>query len=227
LLSCIKSMNQLAIEKRAQIIAALVEGTSVNATCRMTGVAKHTVLKLLKDPGCAAASYHDSHVRNLRVRRLQCDEIWAFVGAKMRNTSAPHSWSVRIFRCEWECAALLGWNGFSKKLEPRTRGCPVLHALQLLPRTQNATRHTCDGSWTNGLCLGNRGIAGSSVRLNSQGTQPACLFCLLLRANLHHYPPVCVAGTFVRGPQSARAAVSVKARYRRTCRSRQLAPRHF
>ncbi len=54
----------------------------------MTGVAKHSVLKLLKDLGCAAAAYHDSHVRNLRVHRLQCDEIWAFVGAKMKNTTA-------------------------------------------------------------------------------------------------------------------------------------------
>jgi IS1 family transposase len=52
------------------------------------GCAKHTVLKLLKDLGCAAASYHDSIVRNLRVRRLQCDETWSFVGAKMKNTSA-------------------------------------------------------------------------------------------------------------------------------------------
>jgi IS1 family transposase len=81
-------MNILAPNKRSQVVAALVEGTSINATCRMTGVAKHTVLKLLKDLGCAAASYHDSHVRNVRVRRLQCDEIWAFVGAKMKNTSA-------------------------------------------------------------------------------------------------------------------------------------------
>ena len=80
-------MNCLAIEKRAQVVAALVEGSSINATCRMTGVAKHTVLKLLKDLGCAAAAYHDSNVRNLRVRRVQCDEIWAFVYAKQKNVS--------------------------------------------------------------------------------------------------------------------------------------------
>jgi len=46
-------MSRLASEKRSQVIAPLVEGTSINATCRMTGVAKHTVLKLLKDLGCA------------------------------------------------------------------------------------------------------------------------------------------------------------------------------
>ena len=80
-------MNRLASCKRAQVVSALVEGTSINAACRMTGVAKHTVLKLLKDLGCAAAAYHDAHVRNLRVRRVQCDEIWAFIYAKQKNVS--------------------------------------------------------------------------------------------------------------------------------------------
>src|SRR5438105_11967043 len=80
-------MNCLSTEKRSQVVAALVEGSSINAACRMTGVAKHTVLKLLKDLGCAAAAYHDAHVRNLRVRRVQCDEIWAFIYAKQKNVS--------------------------------------------------------------------------------------------------------------------------------------------
>jgi IS1 family transposase len=53
----------------------------------MTGVAKHTVLNLLRDLGCAAAAYHHRNVRGLRVRRLQCDEIWSFVGAKKKNAS--------------------------------------------------------------------------------------------------------------------------------------------
>jgi IS1 family transposase len=53
----------------------------------MTGVAKHTVLNLLRDLGCAAAAYHHWNVRGLRVRNLQCDEIWSFVGAKRKNVS--------------------------------------------------------------------------------------------------------------------------------------------
>jgi IS1 family transposase len=53
----------------------------------MAGVAKHTILKLLEDLGCVCAAYHHRHVRGLRVRRLQCDEIWAFVGAKAKNAS--------------------------------------------------------------------------------------------------------------------------------------------
>lgn len=78
-------MNQLSITKRAQIIGALVEGSSINATCRMFGVGKHTVLRLLEDAGCACAAYHDVMVRGLQVNRVQCDEIWAFVYGKDKN----------------------------------------------------------------------------------------------------------------------------------------------
>lgn len=80
-------MNQVQTSRRAQVIAALAEGVSINATCRLTGVAKHTVLNLLRDLGCACAEYHNRTIRNLKVRRVQCDEIWAFVYAKQKNVS--------------------------------------------------------------------------------------------------------------------------------------------
>ena len=53
----------------------------------MTGAAKNTVVKLLAEIGDACAEYHNRHVRNLRVRRLQCDEIWCFVGAKAKTAT--------------------------------------------------------------------------------------------------------------------------------------------
>lgn len=81
------SMNRLPLEKRTQVVAALVEGSSINSIGRMTGVAKHTILKLLEDMGCACASYHHRHVRNLPAKRIQADEIWAFCGAKQKNAS--------------------------------------------------------------------------------------------------------------------------------------------
>jgi Holliday junction resolvasome RuvABC DNA-binding subunit len=75
------AMKILSTAKRVSVVAALVEGNNINACCRMTGVAKHTVLKLLKELGCACSEYHEKHVRNLHVRRVQCDKIWAFVYA--------------------------------------------------------------------------------------------------------------------------------------------------
>ena len=78
-------MNKLTTNKRAQIIAALVEGNSVRATVRMTGVAKNTVVKLVSDLGAACAAYADEHLRNLPCRRIECDEIWSYCYAKEKN----------------------------------------------------------------------------------------------------------------------------------------------
>jgi hypothetical protein len=78
-------MNQLSAEKRCRIVAALVEGNSLRSTCRMTGAAMNTVLKLLADLGRACAEYHDRAIRNVRAENVQADEIWAFCYAKANH----------------------------------------------------------------------------------------------------------------------------------------------
>ncbi|MFC2060133.1 IS1 family transposase [Chloroflexota bacterium] len=78
-------MNKLSIEKRTQIISALVEGNSIRATCRMTNTAKGTVIRLLRDVGKACIEYQDEHLKNLTCKKIQCDEIWGFVYAKEKN----------------------------------------------------------------------------------------------------------------------------------------------
>ena len=80
-------MNRLSQEKRARVVAALVEGNSIRATVRMTGVAKNTVSKLLVDLGRACDEYQRKTLVNLNSRRIQCDEIWAFVYAKEKNAA--------------------------------------------------------------------------------------------------------------------------------------------
>lgn len=81
-------MNKLPIEKRAQILGLLVEGNSLRATQRLTGVSINTVTKLLVDVGQACAEYQDKTLRNLTCKRIQVDEIWAFCYAKQRNVPA-------------------------------------------------------------------------------------------------------------------------------------------
>src|SRR5688572_13561429 len=85
--SILFSMNRLDNETRVKILSALVEGVGVNATCRMTGVAKNTVLKFLADTGKACLKYHNEYVRNLTTKRVQCDEVWSFVYAKQKNVA--------------------------------------------------------------------------------------------------------------------------------------------
>lgn len=81
-------MNQLATFKRTQVIAALVEGNSVNSTSRMTGVCKQAILALLEELGCACAEYHNRVVRNVKSQRVEVDEIWQFCYAKEKNVPA-------------------------------------------------------------------------------------------------------------------------------------------
>jgi IS1 family transposase len=81
-------MNCLDTQTRSQIVRCLVEGCSIRSTARMTGASKNTIIKLLTDLGCACADYHNRYVRNLKVRRMQADEIWCFVGAKAKNVRA-------------------------------------------------------------------------------------------------------------------------------------------
>jgi hypothetical protein len=64
-----EAMNKLSIEKRAQLIALLVEGNSLRATSHISGVAFNTVLKFVEDVGKSAAIYQDKTLRNLKCRR--------------------------------------------------------------------------------------------------------------------------------------------------------------
>src|SRR5271165_2284807 len=80
-------MNRLSVADRAAILGMLVEGNSLRSCSRMSDVSINTVTKLLVDLGVACERFHDQYVRNVRVRRLQCDEIWSFVGAKAKNVT--------------------------------------------------------------------------------------------------------------------------------------------
>ena len=81
-------MRKLSTEKRAAILSALVEGSSINATARMCGASKITVLRLLADAGQFCADYHDVFVRGLVTKRVQADEAWSFCGCKDKAKKA-------------------------------------------------------------------------------------------------------------------------------------------
>ncbi len=80
-------MNKLDPRKQAQVVQALVEGDSIRATVRMTGVSKNTIAKLLVALGAACSDYLNEHLVNLPCKRVQCDEIWSFVASKEKNAT--------------------------------------------------------------------------------------------------------------------------------------------
>lgn len=83
-------MNKLSIEKRAQVVGRLVEGMSIRATVRTTGVAKNTITKLLVDLGDACSYAANELLTGVEAKRVQCDEIWSFCYSKQKNVPEEH-----------------------------------------------------------------------------------------------------------------------------------------
>jgi len=89
-------MNRLPLAKRAQILGILVEGGSLRSASRLADVSINTVTKLLIDVGIACERYQDATLRDIKVKRIQCDGIWSFIYAKAKNLPEPlrGAWGV-------------------------------------------------------------------------------------------------------------------------------------
>jgi IS1 family transposase len=139
-------MNRLSIEERARIIGCLVEGNSIRATCRMTGAAKGTVIKLLADVGRGCAEYHDKHVRDVPSHQIQCDEIWSFCYAKEANVPAE-------FKGQFGFGDVYTWTALcadtklivSYAVDRRSEEAAHTFAYDLKARLANRVQLTTDG----------------------------------------------------------------------------------
>lgn len=78
-------MNTLSVEKKSLILSLLAEGNSLRTISRVSGVSRNTISKLLLDAGQLAMGIMGRECVNLKVRNLQVDEIWTFVGKKQKN----------------------------------------------------------------------------------------------------------------------------------------------
>lgn len=139
-------MNRLSLAERAKILGLLVEGNSLRATARLTGNSLNTITKLLVEVGQACAEYQDKTLRNLKCRRIQCDEIWAFVGAKKKNVPAQlkgifgigdvWTWTALDADTKLMCSWMVG-----------TRGAKAAESFlaDLYPRLSHRVQLTTDG----------------------------------------------------------------------------------
>src|SRR5438105_404867 len=81
-------MNRLTNEDRCRVLACLVEGNSIRATCRMTGISKKTVQRFGVELGEACERFTERTMRDLPCEQIQCDEIWSFVGCKEKTLAS-------------------------------------------------------------------------------------------------------------------------------------------
>lgn len=80
-------MNALKIEKKKQILNALVEGNSIRSTERMTGCHRDTIMRLLVKTGNTCQKILDENIRGFHSKVIQVDEIWCYVLKKEKILS--------------------------------------------------------------------------------------------------------------------------------------------
>ena len=139
-------MNRLPLETRVQILSMLCEGASMRSISRLTGTSINTVTKLLLDAGRACERFHDEKVRALKSQKVQCDEIWSFVGSKKINTPKEKQATGEAGDC-WTWTALdsdskliVTWLVGSREVE-----CARDFMADLAGRLANRVQLTSDG----------------------------------------------------------------------------------
>lgn len=75
-------MSRLDTGKQVQILSALVEGSSIRSTERMTGTHRDTIMKLILRWGRASERLLNEKIRGVRCEHLELDELWCFVMKK-------------------------------------------------------------------------------------------------------------------------------------------------
>ncbi len=75
----------LPLEKALLCLHLLVEGSSVRSIERITGVHRDTILDLMVRAGEKCEQLLESKLRNVKVKDIQLDEIWAYVEMKERQ----------------------------------------------------------------------------------------------------------------------------------------------
>lgn len=79
--------NVLPRDKQRAAIHCLVEGNSIRSTERLLGIHRDTIMRLGARVGTGCANLLDERMRNLACKRLEIDELWAFVSKKQRHVT--------------------------------------------------------------------------------------------------------------------------------------------
>ena len=141
-----RGMNKLPSETRVQILGMMVEGMSIRAIARLTGVSKNTIVKFLRDAGEACARYQDETLRGLTCKRIQVDEIWSFVGMKQKNVPAERKGEFGVSDV-WTWTAIYADTklNVSWLLGDRTTATAIEFMTDLASRLASRVQITSDG----------------------------------------------------------------------------------
>ena len=140
-------MNKLTRDQRIQAVNCLIEGCSIRATVRMTGIAKKTVMRLLYEVGSFCEAYQDRVLRNLPCRRVQVDELWGFNYCKDKNVTSEIAERIPGAGDVWLWVAIDAETKLVPCWQLGDRNAGTAHAFvhDLASRLSNRVQLTSDG----------------------------------------------------------------------------------
>jgi len=136
----------LAEGKAMSVLQHLVEGCSVRATSRITGVHPRTILNLLTLAGEKCDRMMTERIKGLRVKDVQCDELWGYVGMKEKTKARQGRDEVTVgdaytfVAIEGHSKVVLAWH-----LGRRTERDTVAFTEKLAGATEGNFQITTDG----------------------------------------------------------------------------------
>ena len=114
-------------DKQIEIINALSEGVGHRAVARLTGTDRKTVARLALRVGRGCAELHDRMMVGLHVHRIECDELWAYVGHKRKPQKSAKRHASPVFGDQYTYVALasstraiIGYRTGKREAPPRT-----------------------------------------------------------------------------------------------------------
>jgi transposase-like protein/IS1 family transposase len=76
---------RITMKEATTILGMLLEGMSVRAAERLTGICRQTICDLILIVGENCQQFLETTIRNLPTDDVQVDEIWGFIGCKEKN----------------------------------------------------------------------------------------------------------------------------------------------
>jgi transposase-like protein/IS1 family transposase len=137
--------RRLPFDRAVFCLRLLLEGTSIRAVDRLTGIHRDTIMSTLVDAGERCQRFLDQTIRAVPVEDVQADEIWAFVGCKEktreRNNYAEYFGDAYCFTAiERFSKLLIAWH-----LGKRCPADTLLFAEKLSRATNGRFQLTTDG----------------------------------------------------------------------------------
>ncbi|HEX3939046.1 MAG TPA: transposase [Xanthobacteraceae bacterium] len=184
-------MNNLPRDKQIEIIGMLCEGVGQRAVSRLTGTDRKTVARLALAVGTGCAELHDRMMVGLRVHRIECDELWAYVGHKRnpqkggkRNPSPVFGDQYTYVALASATRAIIGyWTGkrdtattddFIQDLRQRVIGAPEI-STDGLHFYKNAIRDAFGKRATHGVINKTYSVTHLNVTEASRRYSPAAV----------------------------------------------------